>query len=83
MLGIVIAASAAIGLLVYALSDNLNLFYPPTAIAEGKAPIGQRIRAGGMVRPGSVERQADGLTVRCLVTDYSADVAVEYTGILQ
>ena len=82
VLGIVIAASAAIGLLVYALSDNLNLFYPPAAIAEGKAPTGQRIRAGGMVRPGSVERQADGLTVRFIVTDYSADLAVEYTGIL-
>ena len=82
VVGIVLAASAAIGLLVYALSDNLNLFYPPQAIAEGKAPTGQRIRAGGMVKAGSVERQSDGLTVRFIVTDYSAEVIVEYTGIL-
>ena len=82
VLSIVIGASVAAGLLFYALSDNLNLFYPPTDIAEGKAPEGKRIRAGGMVKSGSVERVDNSLTVQFIVTDYAADVTVQYTGIL-
>jgi len=79
---IIVGASLAAALLFFALSDNLNLFYPPQDIAAGKAPEGKRIRAGGMVKSGSVQRQADGLTVRFIVTDYKADVTVQYTGIL-
>ncbi len=82
VLAIVISASVAGALLFYALSDNLNLFYPPAEIKAGKAPIGKRIRAGGMVKAGSVQRQADGLTVHFVVTDYEADLNVSYTGIL-
>ena len=82
VLAIVIGASLATGLLFFALSDNLNLFYPPSEIKQGKAPIGKRIRAGGMVAAGSVQRQADGLTVEFEVTDYEASLKVRYTGIL-
>ena len=79
---IILGASAAAGLLFYALSDNLNLFYPPADIVAGKAPEGKRIRAGGMVKAGSLIRIDDSLTVEFIVTDYSADVTVQYTGIL-
>ncbi len=83
VLSIVIGASVAGGLLFYALSDNLNLFYPPADIAAGKAPEGKRIRAGGMVKKGSVKRLSqDSLTIEFIVTDYEADVTVQYTGIL-
>lgn len=44
---IVVAASLAVGLMTYALRDNINLFYPPSDIAAGEAPPGVRIRAGG------------------------------------
>ena len=46
VLMIVFGASAAIGLTMYALSQNINLFYSPTQIAEGEAPAETRIRAG-------------------------------------
>lgn len=82
VLSIVVGSSIAAGLLFYALDDNLNLFYPPSEIVAGKAPIGKRIRAGGMVEKGSVVREEDGLTVQFRVTDYEATVAVRYTGIL-
>ena len=55
---IVVAASLAVGLMTYALRDNINLFYPPSDIAAGEAPPGVRIRAGGMVVDGSVERDS-------------------------
>ena len=79
---IVVGASLAAGLIFYALSENMNLFYSPTEIAEGKAPIGQRIRAGGMVREDSVQIASDKLEYRFVVTDYAADLPVVYRGIM-
>lgn len=79
---IIVVSSAAIGLIVYALRENLNLFYPPADVLAGKAPIGKSIRVGGMVVEGSVQRQQDGLTVRFDVTDYAAVVPIVFTGIL-
>lgn len=79
---IVMASSVAVGLLAYALSDNINLFYTPTQIANGEAAAGSKIRVGGMVVPGSVVRDAEGLGVNFQVTDGEAQVGVYYQGIL-
>lgn len=79
---IVVGASAAAGLIFYALSENMNLFYSPSQIAAGEAPVEVRMRAGGMVREGSVQRSGEGLLVEFVVTDYAHDVAVQYEGIL-
>jgi len=51
-------------------------------VAQGKAPVGQPIRVGGMVVDGSVNRGGDGLLVRFELTDFQATVPVEYEGIL-
>lgn len=82
VLFIVLAAGIAVALLGYALRQNINLFYPPSAIAAGEAPVGRDIRAGGMVLEGSIERAPDSLLVSFIVTDYQANVPVRYTGIL-
>jgi cytochrome c-type biogenesis protein CcmE len=82
VLFIVVGASAAAGLIFYALSENLNLFYSPTQINAGEAPQNQRMRAGGMVREGSVVRAGDSLKISFVVTDYSHNVRVTYDGIL-
>lgn len=79
---LVIAASVAIGLLTYALRQNINLFYAPSQIAAGEAPEDTRIRIGGMVVPGSIERSGETLEATFLLTDGPAQVAVSYTGIL-
>jgi cytochrome c-type biogenesis protein CcmE len=73
---------AAIGLVVYALRGNINLFFPPAEVAAGKAPVGQPIRVGGMVVDGSVQRSSDSLAVRFEITDFEASVPVIYEGIL-
>jgi cytochrome c-type biogenesis protein CcmE len=79
---IVLGASVAAALIFYALRENMNLFYSPSDIAAGKAPLDTRIRAGGMVREGSVQRVGDDLDVTFVVTDYEHDVTVHYVGIL-
>jgi cytochrome c-type biogenesis protein CcmE len=82
VLFVVLFSSAAIGLVVYALSGNINLFFPPAEIAAGNAPVGQPIRVGGMVVAGSVQRSDTSLAVHFELTDYEATVPVVYEGIL-
>lgn len=72
----------AVGLMLVALKENINLFYTPTQIAAGEAPINRTIRAGGMVVEGSVSRVKDGLTVSFGVTDGKEVVTIEFDGIL-
>ena len=79
---IVIGACVATALIANALKQNLNLFYEPSRIANGEAPIGRKIRVGGMVLENSLTRLPNSLTVQFVVTDYEAEVTVEYTGIL-
>jgi len=82
VLFLVVGIAIAVGLTTYALRQNINLFYDPTEIAAGNAPVDVRIRAGGMVEEGSVKRDTDSLNVQFRVTDYSASVPVQYEGIL-
>ncbi len=65
-----------------AFNENLMYFFSTTEVAEGKAPEGAKFRLGGMVVDGSIERPDKGLMVRFVLTDYSKQVTVEYTGIL-
>ncbi|HBX36662.1 MAG TPA: cytochrome c maturation protein CcmE [Pseudohongiella sp.] len=74
--------SVAIGLSLYALSSNIDLFFTPTQVAAGEVTPGQRIRVGGMVKEGSVEHNQEDLQVRFIATDYSHDVDIYYSGIL-
>jgi len=78
----VLGLGAAVGLLMYSLSQNINLFVTPTQIANGEAQIGRTIRAGGLVVEGSIVRDEDGLGVTFKVTDGVAEVEIFYEGIL-
>lgn len=69
-------------LVLYALRQNISLFYTPTQIAEGQAPLQHNIRVGGMVEKGSVVRAKQGLAVQFKITDYTKTIMVTYTGIL-
>jgi len=81
ILGILVAVGAATGLMMFALTENINLFYTPSEIAEGKAPVERRIRVGGLVVPGSVKRGED-LMVTFDLTDNAEQITVRYAGIL-
>lgn len=82
VLAILAGVGIAVGLALSALQQNINLFYTPTQIAAGEAPQGTRIRAGGMVKKGSLERSADSLDVQFVVTDFAKEVTIHYRGIL-
>ncbi|CAN7578911.1 cytochrome c maturation protein CcmE [Pseudomonas solani] len=82
ILAILAGVGIAVALALSALQQNINLFYTPTQIANGEAPKDTRIRAGGMVRDGSVQRSQDSLEVQFVVTDFAKDVTIRYHGIL-
>jgi cytochrome c-type biogenesis protein CcmE len=65
-----------------AFQKNLVFFFSPTQIFAGEAPKGRSFRVGGMVEKGSIQRQADGVSVGFTVTDNSQKIRVVYRGIL-
>lgn len=68
---------------LFALQDNIEFFYLPAQIVDGEAPIETRIRAGGMVVPGSIEHHSEGLLVTFKLTDLrGSEFSVTYEGIL-
>ncbi len=77
--GLVLALAAA--LVMTALRDNIVFFLGPTEIVEKAVAPGTRLRIGGLVKTGSVER-GTGQMVRFAVTDGKTDLAVTYTGLL-
>jgi cytochrome c-type biogenesis protein CcmE len=85
-LGFIVAGvllfAAAVGLVLYALKNNVSLYFTPTQVYNKEAPQGRNFRIGGLVEVGSVKRENDGLTVRFNITDNARNMAVVYKGIL-
>ena len=79
--GLVILGIAAM-LVLNAFQSNLVFFFSPTQVAAGQAPVGKSFRIGGMVKEGSLARQADGVTMHFVVTDTDKEMTVAYQGIL-
>jgi cytochrome c-type biogenesis protein CcmE len=77
---IVVAVGGASALVLDAFRSNLVFFYSPAQVAAKEAPLGRSFRIGGLVQPGSVQR--DGVTVRFVVTDTVQAIAVRYQGML-
>jgi len=88
VLAIILGLSIATGLVMYALRSNIDLFYTPSEIINGKGEDhqipepGQRLRVGGMVMPGSVKRDPNTLAVTFKLYDANGVVSVSYVGIL-
>ena len=72
---------AATGLTFYALGQKASYFYMPADLTTASVMPGQRIRLGGLVEKGTIQR-GPGVTVAFSVTDTHKSVKVTYTGIL-
>ena len=71
----------AIGLVLYAMRDNIVFFYSPTEIVDKGVEPGTRFRMGGLVEKGSVEHTGPA-TITFKVTDLKTEREVSYTGLL-
>lgn len=78
LVGVVIAAA----LVITALRSNMTYFFSPSQVVANEAPKEQLFRVGGMVREGSLKKDATSLNIEFTVTDNVADVVIKYNGIL-
>jgi cytochrome c-type biogenesis protein CcmE len=81
LIGLVMLGTAA-ALVLTAFEDNLVFFFSPTDLQAKTVTPDQRIRVGGLVEVGSVEKSDDGLVVNFRVTDLDNAIPVTYKGIL-
>jgi cytochrome c-type biogenesis protein CcmE len=72
----------AVGLVLYGLRGNVNLYFTPTQVFNNEVPSGRSFRIGGLVEEGSIKREKDGLTVNFVITDTHKSIPVVYKGIL-
>ena len=83
---VVLALVAIVGaglIATWALRNQANYFYLPEQMAAEPPAVGQAVRLGGMVQEGSIQTQADGITVNFVVTGNEASaIPVTYSGIL-
>jgi cytochrome c-type biogenesis protein CcmE len=67
---------------LWAVRNQASYFYVPSQMAADPPEVGQAVRLGGMVETGSLETQADGVTLSFIVGDGEARVPVTFTGIV-
>jgi len=76
-------SALTIGVGLFALQENIDLFYEPQKVVGGEAPIAKRIRAGGMVEKGSLDFESEGLGVSFVLSDLRGSrFEVRYKGLL-
>ena len=80
--GGLVALGVAASFVLAAFRENLVFFFTPSQVAAKEVPQGRPFRIGGLVVPGTLKRQTDGLTVQFVVTDTAKNVPVVYRGIL-
>ncbi len=79
---VLVGAGIATALGLRAFRDNVFFFYTPTQVAQGEAPLERTFRVGGLVVPGTVEREPGSLEVQFVLTDNAKTVKVAYARIL-
>ncbi|PPR09207.1 MAG: Cytochrome c-type biogenesis protein CcmE [Alphaproteobacteria bacterium MarineAlpha11_Bin1] len=79
--GLLLATATA--LVLTAFEDNIVFFHSPTDIASNtELSADRRLRVGGLVKPESWHKAADGLTHNFAITDLTNEVRVAYRGIM-
>ncbi len=79
---VIFGVAVATAIFLTAFKDNIMFFKSPTEVSQNDYPENRSFRLGGMVKEGSLQRLENSLKVLFAVTDYNADVQVEYEGIL-
>jgi len=82
ILSLLLGLSLAVGFALFALRQNINLYYTPKDVVQHEEAQGRLFRLGGMVVKGSVHRVPNSLKVSFVLTDYHARVTVLYDGVL-
>lgn len=71
---------SGVSLILYSLNSNLDYFFTPSELKSQNIPSDKRVKLGGMVMKGSVERISSQISF--VVTDYESSLKVIYEGIV-
>ncbi|MEW5703757.1 MAG: cytochrome c maturation protein CcmE [Pseudomonadota bacterium] len=77
-----LALGVAATLLFSALEESLVFFYSPSDLETKILARDERVRIGGLVEEGSLNRDGDGQIVTFRVTDFHRALTVRYRGLL-
>ena len=80
ILFVLLFSVSGISLILYSLNSNLDYFFTPTELKDRNIPADKRIKVGGMVLSGSVERISSSISF--VITDYENSIKVKYEGIV-
>ena len=80
ILFVLLFSVSGISLILYSLNSNLDYYFTPTELKDRNIPADKRIKVGGMVLSGSVERISS--SIFFVITDYENSIKVEYEGIV-
>ncbi len=69
-----------VSLILYSLNSNLDYFFTPSELEKVDIPPKKRIKIGGMVLEGSVDRNASDISFT--ITDYENSIVVLFEGIV-
>ena len=72
----------AAGFILFALKQNINLFYTPSQLLVANIQAKHTIKVGGYVKDHSVNYDKSGESVHFIITDRTHEVAVNYHGVL-
>ena len=77
---ILIGVSIATVLGLTAFKENIRFFVELKDVENINTDQSNQYRIAGLVKPGSIEKQADNISYEFILTDCKADVSVFYTG---
>ena len=80
ILFVLLFSMSGIFMILYSLNTNLDYFFTPSELENKEISSNKRIKIGGMVLRGSVERQ--GSVISFVITDYENSIDVIYEGIV-
>ena len=76
---ILFLSAGGISLILFSLNSKLDLFYTPSEMLHADIKPGYRIKLGGMVKNGSINR--NGTIITFQVTDFVQEVPVTFNGV--
>ena len=79
IIALLAGVAIVLALVLTALKDTIVFFYTPADVVEKQVKPGVRIRLGGLVEKGSIERKEDQL-IFFTVTDTEKKIRVAYKG---
>ena len=82
VISLIVILGIAAGLILYALKQNINLFYTPTQLLQTTVRTDENLRIGGYVKKQSVHYNSSGENVNFIITDRTNEITIQYNGVL-